>query len=129
MIYGIGTDICATKRIKEIMEKKYAHRFIARILTDKELNVFQALSDNRKVEFLAGRFATKEAISKALGTGIGEKFSFLDVSITSESTGKPKCEFENSCLSRLSLNKEHFSCHISISHEKEHVVAFVVIEQ
>lgn len=128
MIFGIGTDICETGRIKEIIQKKYAHRFISRVLTDKELNVFQSLSENRQVEYLAGRFAIKEAISKALGTGIGEQFGFHDVSIINEPTGKPRCEFDFACLARFPINTDYFSCHVSISHEKAYVVAFVVIE-
>lgn len=115
MIKGIGIDIIELSRVKEIIEKQ--PRFIDRVLTERERNTFQELSDVRKVEFLGGRFAAKEAFSKANGTGIGKELSFLDIEIGSDEHGKPFIE------------NPDIPCHLSISHSKEYAVAQVIIEE
>ena len=71
----VGIDICDVKRIEEISNEK----FINRVLTDREISQYN-LKNKMKPEYLAGRFAAKEAISKALGTGIG-KISFKDMEV------------------------------------------------
>lgn len=129
MIYGIGTDICALSRIADILHKKHANRFIARILTEQEIAAFNQLQGHRRVEYLAGRFALKEALSKALGTGIGGTVGFLDINIANMENGKPICTLSAQCYSKLNLSSDQLSIHISISHEKEHALAFVVIER
>ena len=70
MIKGIGIDAVELSRIKPIVEKQGS--FIQRVLTPNELTLFEKLSTKRQIEFLAGRFACKEAFSKAWGTGIGK---------------------------------------------------------
>ncbi|CAG9610306.1 holo-ACP synthase [Pseudoneobacillus rhizosphaerae] len=115
MISGIGIDIIELNRIKTIIDRQ--PKFIQRILTENELLVFEKLSAERKVEFLAGRFAAKEAYAKANGTGIGNQLSFLDIEIQPDSFGKPQIVAPN--------NK---GVHLSISHSREYAVAQVVIE-
>jgi len=129
MIYGIGTDICAVERIEHILQQRYAERFVKRILTEKEVEKFSQLSDKRKIEFLAGRYALKEAVSKALGTGIGGYVSFLDITIDNNSQGKPICTLSDACYEKLQLTKQHMNIHISLSHETQFAVAYVVIER
>jgi holo-[acyl-carrier protein] synthase len=68
------------------------------------------------VEFLAGRFAAKEAFSKAMGTGIGKDLSFLDIEIAVDPLGKPV------------IVKPDVNAHLSISHSRDYAVAQVVIE-
>ncbi|MGP4039903.1 holo-ACP synthase [Gracilibacillus sp. D59] len=117
MIKGIGIDIIELHRIKEILERQ--HKMLNRILTRKEkevLNQFQ--SDKRKIEFVAGRFAAKEAFSKAWGTGIG-KLSFLDIEIINHENGAP-------VLKSKVLTSE--TCFVSISHSENYAVAQVIIE-
>ena len=76
MIKGIGIDAVELPRITRLIEEK--PKFIARILTSDEMKLFQSLPFHRQVEFLGGRYACKEAFSKAWGTGIG-KVTFQDV--------------------------------------------------
>ena len=70
MIKGIGIDAVELPRITRLIEEK--PKFIARILTSDEMKLFQSLPFHRQVEFLGGRYACKEAFSKAWGTGIGK---------------------------------------------------------
>lgn len=69
MIVGVGMDIIDIDRIAQAYEKN--NQFVNRILTGVELDMFNQLENRRQMEFLAGRFAVKEAYSKAVGTGIG----------------------------------------------------------
>ncbi|MDP4086410.1 MAG: holo-ACP synthase [Bacillota bacterium] len=115
MIKGIGIDIIELPRVREMIAKQ--KRFIDRILTEKEKETYQALSDSRRVEFLGGRFAAKEAFSKANGTGIGKELSFLDIEIDTDERGKPFVRFPE------------VKAHVSISHSKEYAIAQVIIEE
>jgi holo-[acyl-carrier protein] synthase len=116
MISGIGIDIIELNRIKTIIDRQ--PKFIQRILTENELMVFEKLSVERRVEFLAGRFAAKEAYAKANGTGLGNQLSFLDIEIQPDSMGKPQI---------IAPIKE--GVHLSISHSRDYAVAQVVIEK
>lgn len=116
MITGIGLDIVELSRIAALLEKQ--KRFPERILTENELAVFAALHNRRKIEFLAGRFASKEAFSKANGTGIGKELSFLDIEIQSNSKGKP-------CVIKPIAE----GVHLSITHSRDYAAAQVIIEK
>jgi holo-[acyl-carrier protein] synthase len=116
MIKGIGIDIIELGRIKKSMKNS---RFLDRILTNKEKQSFVLLqNETRKVEFVAGRFAAKEAFSKAMGTGIGT-LSFLDISILNDENGAPFIE---------AAVTEKMNIFVSISHSREYAVAQVVLE-
>jgi holo-[acyl-carrier protein] synthase len=78
MIKGIGIDAVETERMAKIVKEK--PQFAKRVLTSKELEWYDRLPFHRQVEFLGGRFACKEAFSKAWGTGIG-KVSFQDIEV------------------------------------------------
>ncbi len=69
MIRGLGTDVVELSRIENGIQQ-HGRRFSARILSKQELSEFEVFQDKRRVEFLAGRFAAKEAIAKALGCGL-----------------------------------------------------------
>src|SRR5699024_2759604 len=85
MIKGIGIDIIELSRIQKSVQNN--PRFVHRILAEEEIKHYENLStDRRKVEFLAGRFAAKEAFAKANGTGIGE-LSFRDIQVLSNENG------------------------------------------
>lgn len=116
MIIGIGLDLVEMDRIERLRQSQ--PRFPRRILTKNELVQYDALPAKRKTEFLAGRFAAKEAFSKALGTGIGKDMSFTDIEIGSESSGKPY-------LAKPSIGKSH----LSITHTKKYAAAQVIIEE
>ncbi|WP_010098111.1 holo-ACP synthase [Ornithinibacillus scapharcae] len=116
MIKGIGIDIIELNRIKESIKND---RFIDRILTDVEKQKYTSIqSDQRKIEYIAGRFAAKEAFSKAMGTGIG-KLSFQDIEVLNDGKGAPYI--------KVSL-EERMNIFVSITHSREYAVAQVVLE-
>lgn len=115
MIKGIGIDIVELERIRSILERQ--PNFVKRILTKKEQERFEQLANGRKIEFLAGRFAAKEAFVKAVGTGISKDWSFLDIEILNDENGQP--------VVYSALTDQVF---ISISHSKTYAVAQIVIE-
>ncbi|MEC5227663.1 holo-ACP synthase [Bacillus inaquosorum] len=118
MIYGIGLDITELKRVASMAGCQ--KRFAERILTRSELDQYHELSEKRKIEFLAGRFAAKEAFSKAFGTGIGKQLSFQDIEIKKDQNGKPYI---------ICTKLSEAAVHVSITHTKEYAAAQVVIER
>ena len=124
MIVGIGVDIAETARVEKL-SAKYGERFARRILTTDELLEF----DRRKhsSSYLATRFAAKEAVAKALGTGIGKQLGFHSVQIDNDAQGKPLLRFMGTAvdlIAGLNIN----NAMISLSDEKHYVVAMVVLE-
>ncbi|MDN7229142.1 holo-ACP synthase [Planococcus liqunii] len=115
MIIGIGLDIVELHRIRRLDNR--SSKFRERILTERELTEYAGLSDKRKVEFLAGRFAAKEAFAKANGTGIGEMCSFADIEIQKDEKGKPSIYFRQQEIG-----------FVSITHTKEYAAAQVVLQ-
>ncbi len=115
-IVGNGVDIIEVKRIKNAIEK-YGQTFLKRIFTDKELK--NAEEHNSLYQHLAGRFAAKEAVFKALGKAT---LNFKDLEVINDSKGKPYC-------SLLNHNQDKFNIHISISHIKNYAVANAIITQ
>ncbi|XVN43013.1 MAG: holo-ACP synthase [Candidatus Rickettsia vulgarisii] len=123
MIIGVGTDIVQIPRIERLLNL-YQQRFIERILSQSEIQKLTSLNKELYGNFLAKRFAAKEAISKALGSGIGRDLSFKDISILNDELGKPFVE--------VSLDKSHerfkqLQVHLSISDDYPMAVAFVII--
>lgn len=115
MIFGIGLDMTDIHRIEKAIHKR--ETFPERVLTDKEFELYHRLQGKRQVEFLAGRFAAKEAFSKAMGTGIG-KLGFRDIEVLPDSKGKPmitNCPFEG-------------KAHVSITHTDTVAAAQVILE-
>lgn len=115
MIYGIGVDIVEAERIEEIILKKPT--FISRVLTPKEQECFKHLKGRRQVEYLGGRFACKEAFSKAYGTGIG-KVGLQDIEILSLPTGQP-------IVTASPFDGQVF---VSISHTDKCIIGQIVLE-
>lgn len=117
MIKGIGIDMIELQRIKQLVKRK--ERFVERILTTSEKKKYETLTGHRKIEYLAGRFAAKEAFAKAKGTGIGQSLSFLDIETANHMTGQPIIVRPvDGCL-----------VHLSISHSREYAIAQVIIEK
>lgn len=116
MLHGIGTDIVEIARIEQIGAKKLAKK----ILSPAEIAALEGLSDDKFLRKIAKRFAAKEAISKAFGTGIGAKLAFHDIEISNDAAGKP--------LASIAGRKD-LKIHLSISDEKTHAIAFAVIEK
>ncbi len=120
---GIGTDIVQISRIKASFEKQ-GQRFVDRILTEAEQEIFR--QRGMSVSFLANRFAAKEAIAKALGTGIAGGVSFVDIQVLPDSYGAPEVTLFNASLQRL-CDIGAKSVKLSISDEKEYAVAFAIV--
>jgi holo-[acyl-carrier protein] synthase len=119
MIVGIGTDIVTIERIKALYNK-FPQRFVERLLTPSEREIADSFDDETmRIRHLAKRYAAKEAISKALGTGIGTETAFHDIAITSKPGAAPKAKIST---------KPEYKVHLSISDEVEHAIAFAVIE-
>lgn len=124
MIFGIGTDIVEYARI-EAMWARYGARFSARVLSERESSDFQASPNASR--FLAKRFAAKEAFAKATGSGLREPVSLRRISITHDGLGKPVLLFDEvlrTHLAQLGISGHH----LSISDERNTIVAFVVLE-
>lgn len=107
MILGIGNDIIEIDRIEEVL-KRHPRRFAERILTPKELDY--CLKHTHSAKHIAGRFCAKEAISKALGKGIGKHLNWHDLEILNDPLGKPVVFLS----SRIKM--ENTKIHLSISH-------------
>lgn len=120
MVKGVGIDIIEVKRIRDLMEK-YGERFFTRILTDKEIAYCKSFS-KPELHF-AGRFASKEAYSKAIGTGVGKSFSWKDIEILNNERGKPYINH----LKENEFSKLKFE--ISISHTEDYGCAVVVAHE
>lgn len=115
VILGIGLDLVELERIEKALSR--SRKFAARILTMRELAIFDTLSASRQVEFLAGRFAAKEAYSKALGTGIGHGCELHQIEVLKGESGKPELYFDGELASGF----------ISITHTKQVAAAQVVL--
>lgn len=115
MIKGIGLDIVEIERIHDICKRQ--PRFPLRILTTEELQVYEQLSEQRKIEYLSGRFAAKEAYAKANGTGIGDQLSFLDIETSYDQNGKP-----------IIVKPRREKVYLSITHTRTIAAAQVIIE-
>jgi holo-[acyl-carrier protein] synthase len=112
MIKGIGTDIVKVERIEE--------KHVDRILSVEERKLYFAFaSTSRRQEFLAARFAAKEALTKAFTT-TGLFFAFTEMTILNDENGRP-------FLAKPSL--EQLSVWLSLSHEREYAIAFCIIEE
>lgn len=122
MIIGIGTDIVKINRIAKIIER--TPNFIKGAFTEEEISYFEIKKHNP--ETIAGAFAVKEALSKALGTGV-RGFGLKDIELRHDDLGKPYVVISDSVRTKFGLNK--CKIHASISHSSEEAVAFVIIEE
>ena len=123
MIYGIGTDIAKVSRFEKWIRTP---EMLERFFNSKERN--EAKSDHAKCEHYAVRFAAKEAFSKALGTGI-RGFELSEVYITNNEDGKPSLNIEGKAKKLMEERcGKNCSVQVSLSHEKEYALAFVIIE-
>jgi holo-[acyl-carrier protein] synthase len=124
MIIGIGTDIVDVERITGLWQRQGV-RFAQRLLSERE---WLELADKTfPARFLAKRWAAKEAISKALGTGIAQGVGFTDMTIGHTELGQPTIVLSGGALARANQLKIQ-RWHLSISDEKNHAVAFVIAE-
>lgn len=121
MIVGIGTDIIEVERIQKACRSP---RFLSRVFTEREQALFQSRKENYQV--LAGNFAAKEAVVKAMGTGF-RGFAWKDVEILRDELGKPHVVLHRQALKTVSA-MEGKRIHISISHTRCYAVAQAILE-
>lgn len=124
MIVGVGTDIVAVARIQRAMER-HGDAFAERILTACELQEYAV--QTHPARFLAKRFAAKEAFAKATGQGLRHPVTLHHLSVVHDERGKPAFAFAaelSAHLHRMGAGSHH----LSISDEREMVVAFVILE-
>ena len=122
-ICGTGTDIANINRIKKSLKNK---DFINRLFDKNEVK--KCSTQINKANCYAKRFAAKEAFSKALGTGISKGLSFKDIEITNNKKGKPILNINGESKKIIKkLIKKKFKTFVSLSDEKSHAIASVII--
>lgn len=122
MIIGIGTDIIEIDRIKAAIERTPS--FLNKAFTEKEIELFKA--KGMRVETIAGNFAAKEALSKALGTGF-RGYGLQDFEILRDQLGKPIVNISKKA--REKTGGRALNINVSISHNKSNAIAFVIVEE
>lgn len=136
MIFGIGIDLISNQRIKTTINK-FKLNFENKIFTENELKDFnkkfskRILNSSPQINFLAKRFASKEAFSKALGTGLGRGINFNDIEIFNDDLGKPNIRIindKNKMLEKI-IGTKNYNIHLTISDEKSISIAMVIIEK
>jgi holo-[acyl-carrier protein] synthase len=123
LIIGIGTDIVQLDRLR----KKDRERLAQRVLTSGERQRCPE-GDVRQTEYLAGRFAAKEAIAKAARTGIGRTLGFQDIEIINADNGCPEVRLSEQSRRKLGW-ADDVRIHLTIAHERDYAVATVVVER
>jgi holo-[acyl-carrier protein] synthase len=124
VIFGLGTDVVEIERIQKAL-KRFGERFAQRILCEPELRRFRA--HRLPANYLAKRFAAKEAFTKALGTGIRAPANWHGVWVANLSSGKPVLEFSEP-LKKLLKKEGVTQAHLSLSDEKGVAFATVILE-
>ena len=125
-IIGNGVDIVENKRIEKSLKIK---GFIKRIFTKSEINKSKKLKN--KTSYFAKRFAAKEAFVKSIGEGFRNNINFNDINVVNDKKGKPKIHISNNIKKiikkKFKLNK--YKIYLSLSDEKMHSIAFVIINK
>ncbi len=124
MIVGIGTDMIRVVRIARVLDR-FGQRFLDRVFTPAE----QAwcMAHDRPAERLAVRFAAKESVMKALGTGRARGIVFSDIEVEADNRSRPQIRLHG--YAAQFAHQHHISSiHLSLTHDEEYAVAFVVME-
>lgn len=111
-------DLCSVKRIEKIWEK-FGARFVRRILSPSEVDMLDGVPTPA---FIAGHFAAKEAVSKALGCGIGSKLSFQDVTVIHSEEGQPQVVLSDKAQKKF----EGIGFHLTLTKERGMVGATAI---
>jgi holo-[acyl-carrier protein] synthase len=123
MIHGIGTDVVRMERIQRVLERHGEH-FAERLLMPQELQAYR--NDSRSARFLAMRFAAKEAVVKAMGTGFAHGMWLRDCGVARNDWGKPEIIWSargQQVCERLGIGEGH----VTLTDEAELVVAVAVL--
>jgi len=124
-ILGIGVDIVDISRVERLIAR-YDIRFLSRVFTENESRY--AMGSANAAERLAGRFAVKEAVLKALGTGKSGGILWQDIETLPGPAGKPVVRLHGQAVRRAKW-KGCGSIHVSISHDGGKAIAFVILER
>lgn len=125
MIFGIGVDIVRIDRLRRSLER-FGERFARRILSEREFEHFGR--SRRPAQFLAQRFAAKEATAKALGTGFSRRVFARDIVVLNDKRGKPLLEFAGGTR-RIMARLGVVAGHVSLSDEGDYAIAMVTLER
>ena len=125
MIYGIGIDLCSIRRVQNI---KDLNKFANKILTSHEIEYLDTLDQKNSVNYLAKQFAAKEALSKALGTGLIGDVKLNLIEIDRDQSGKPYIKMNDhmkTLLSKIGVN----STFVSLADDSDYAIATVILER
>jgi holo-[acyl-carrier protein] synthase len=123
-VLGIGVDLVECARIQHSLDR-FGDRFLHRVFTDGE--VAYSMSMKFPARHLAARFAAKEAVSKAFGTGIGKAMGWRDIDVRKKPSGEPFLVFSGGA-EELAKRRGLTSALITLSHAEHHAVAMIVLE-
>jgi holo-[acyl-carrier protein] synthase len=124
VIHGTGIDIVETDRIASILEKQ-GRRFLERCFTEAEIAYCEP-NKAAGIQSYAARFAAKEAVSKAFGTGIGDKMAFTDIEVTKTPSGKPEIRLHGPAqayATELGVTQ----IQLSLTHTKNYAAAVAIV--
>jgi len=125
MIIGIGTDIVDVKRMQNAVER-FGDRFLQRIFTENEIKYSEGKIS--RYQHLAVRFGAKEALLKAMGTGLRDGILWHEIETKNDKLGKPTIFCSGICLEKLN-ELQVDNIHISLSHTEKYGVATVILER
>lgn len=123
MIVGIGTDLVSVPRMREALHR-HGQRLASRLLHPEELRTLDMAAD--KGAFLARRFAAKEAVAKAFGTGIGAAVRLAEIEVAHDGAGRPLLRFHGRTATTAAEHGVR-EAHLSLSDERDYALAFVVL--
>lgn len=126
-VLGLGCDILEVERLGDAL-RKGRDALVTRVLTADEIQEYERRmkkSEARGTLYLATRYCAKEAFAKAMGTGVGEKFSFQDLSVLNEPSGQPILVYSEKL--RLWLESKRAFAKVSISDEQNYAMSTVIL--
>jgi len=124
MIFGIGIDIIEVRRVEKLSQK--SDKYVKKIFTQNEIDYCRKFKNGS--QNFAGRFAVKEAFSKAMGTGISNGLKFNQIETVNDKLGKPEIVLYGRTKEIFKERNLRFS-HVSIAHLKDYATAVVIIEK
>lgn len=126
MILGVGVDLVEVPRMERILASRWGNRFVARVFSREEVEVCEAMA--HPAEGFAARFAAKEAVSKALGTGFSRGITPSDIRVQGGERSRPTIKLSDA-VRKTAESLDAGSIHVSLTHTKSTACAFVVIEK
>ena len=128
MIYGIGTDICDIRRMRESVER-FGDRFAQKVLAEGELAQWRSRGERwpeRGLRYLATRFSAKEAFSKAIGTGIHMPMTWRACEIANAPSGQPYIVLHGALADWFA--ERRLKAHVTLTDETDYAASFCVVE-